>query len=220
MSWGANGAGLTRWRGATVWLTGLPAAGKTTTADAVAERICEAGFTPYRLDGDALRGGLNADLGFDAASRQENVRRTAHVAVMLADAGLIVVASLISPYAEGRLRARELHAAAGLPFLEVFLDTPLSECERRDPRHLYDRAHKGEIVGMTGVDDPYERPADAELVIHPGPQSVAEAADAVVEAILARGLQTALRPATPATPATPGNTPEQEQLSRTAPPAP
>src|SRR5947209_6842033 len=106
------------WRGCTVWMTGLPAAGKTTTADAVAERTRLAGYAPCRLDGDELRTGLSADLGFDAASRHENVRRAAHVARMLADAGLVVVVSLISPYAEGRLLARRLHEEAGLAFLE------------------------------------------------------------------------------------------------------
>src|SRR5438128_12399188 len=104
------------WRGCTVWMTGLPAAGKTTTADAVAERIRLAGYAPFRLDGDELRTGLSADLGFDAASRHENVRRAAHVARLIAEAGLIVVVSLISPYAEDRLLARRLHEAAGLAF--------------------------------------------------------------------------------------------------------
>jgi bifunctional enzyme CysN/CysC len=202
MRWGAHGNGSALWRGATVWLTGLPAAGKTTTADAVAARLRDAGYAPFRLDGDVLRAGLNEDLGFDAAGRRESVRRAAEVARMLADAGLVVVVSLISPYGEDRARARRLHDQAGLLFLEVFLDTPLAVCQDRDPRHLYDRARRGEIAGVTGVDDPYERPEAADLVLRPGPQTVAEAADAVTEALLARGLDEALRP------------------SRTAPPAP
>jgi bifunctional enzyme CysN/CysC len=184
-------------RGCTVWMTGLPAAGKTTTADAVAERARDSGYAPCRLDGDELRTGLSSDLGFDADSRHENVRRAAHVARMLADAGLVVVVSLISPYAEDRRLARGLHDDAGLQFLEVFVDTPLDVCQSRDPRNVYRRARDGEISGVTGVDDPYERPsaAEAELVIHPGRQSVAEAADAVMEALLGLGLDGALRPA-------------------------
>lgn len=201
MRWGAHGTGAALWRGATVWLTGLPAAGKTTTADAVAERLRDAGYAPFRLDGDVLRAGLNEDLGFDAAGRRESVRRASEVARMLADAGLIVIASLISPYGEDRARARRMHEDVGLLFLEVFLDTPLSVCEDRDPRHLYDRARRGEIAGVTGVDDPYERPEAADLVIRPGPQTVAEAADAVTEALLARGLDEALRPTRTAPPA-------------------
>jgi bifunctional enzyme CysN/CysC len=194
MPGGGDLNGRTRCHGATIWLTGLPAAGKTTTADAVAERLHSAGYAPFRLDGDELRAGLNEDLGFDVASRRENVRRAAEVARMIADAGLIVVASLISPYAEDRARARRLHEDCGLPFLEVFLDTPLAVCEHRDPRRLYARAHRGEIAGVTGVDDPYEVPEAADLVIHPGPQSVAEAADAVTEALFACGVEAARRP--------------------------
>jgi bifunctional enzyme CysN/CysC len=194
MPGGGDLNGRTLWRGATVWLTGLPAAGKTTTADAVAERLRHAGYAPFRIDGDELRAGLNEDLGFDAASRCENVRRAAHLARMLADSGLIVVASLISPYSQDRALARRLHEDSGLPFLEVFLDTPLAVCEGRDPRHLYVRAHRGEIAGVTGVDDPYEMPEAADLVIHPGPQSVAEAADAVIAALFGCRLEAALRP--------------------------
>lgn len=178
-------------------MTGLPAAGKTTTADAVAARVLRAGYVPFRLDGDELREGLSSDLGFDAASRHENIRRAGHVARMLADGGLIVVSSLISPYAEDRRLVRSFHEEVGIPFLEVFVDTPLDVCQERDPRHVYDRARRGEISGVTGVDDPYERPSAAEvdLVIHPGRQSVAEAADVVMEAMLGLGLEGALRAA-------------------------
>jgi bifunctional enzyme CysN/CysC len=180
-------------RGATVWLTGLPAAGKTTIASAVAGRLVEAGYVSYRLDGDALRRTLSADLGFDAASRHENVRRVAHVARLLADAGLLVVASLISPYRVDRQAARELHQAAGLPFLEVYADTPLSVCERRDPRGLYARARRGELTGVTGVDDPYEPPAAPEVTLHPAVQSVDAASGEVVVALQRFDLSRALR---------------------------
>jgi bifunctional enzyme CysN/CysC len=184
-------------RGATVWLTGLPAAGKTTIGDAVAEGLGERGYATYRLDGDVLRRTLNSDLGFDAASRQENVRRAANVARILAEAGILVIVSLISPYRSAREEARELHASAELPFLEVYLDTPLAECERRDPRGLYARARRGEITGFTGVDDPYEPPQSPEVTLHTETQSIPAAAGAVLHAVLALDLADALRrPAT------------------------
>jgi bifunctional enzyme CysN/CysC len=187
-------------RGATVWLTGLPAAGKTTIGDAVAERLGEAGYATYRLDGDVFRQTLSSDLGFDAASRRENIRRAANVGRILAEAGVLVVASLISPYRASREQARELHEAAGLPFLEVYLDTPLAECERRDPRGLYARARRGEITGFTGVDDPYEPPEDPAVTLHTEVQSVAEATASVLEAVLALDLDAALRRAPPTRP--------------------
>lgn len=179
--------------GATVWLTGLPAAGKTTIGNALAGRLAEAGYACYRLDGDVLRRGLSSDLGFDAASRQENVRRVAHVASMLADAGILVVATLISPYRADRLLARELHTTNGIEFVEVYLDTPLAECERRDPRGLYARARRGEISGLTGVDDPYEPPEAPEVILHPAPESISASTARALEAVLALDLSAALR---------------------------
>jgi bifunctional enzyme CysN/CysC len=179
------------WTGATVWLTGLPASGKTTIGDAVGELLLAAGYVPYRLDGDVLRRGLTADLGFDEASRHENVRRAAHAACMLAETGVVVVASLISPYASDRARAREIHVEAGVDFIEVFVDTPLHECERRDPRGLYARARAGQIKDVTGIDDPYETPADPDLVLPTLRRSVAEAAAAVMAALQARGVANA-----------------------------
>ncbi len=155
-------------RGATVWLTGLPAAGKSTIAGLVEEHLVDAGIAAYRLDGDNLRHGLNGNLGFGAADRTENVRRTAHAARLLADAGVIALASLVSPYAADRDAAREIHAEQGLPFFEVFVDTPVELCEQRDPKGLYARARAGDLTGMTGVDDPYEPPRAAELTLAPG----------------------------------------------------
>lgn len=180
-------------RGATVWLTGLPSAGKTTTGDAVAEALTDRGYACYRLDGDALRATISSDLGFDAGSRHENVRRAAHLARILADAGLLVVASIISPYAAGRRQARELHEAAGIDFLEIYLDTPLAVCEQRDGRGLYARARRGELTLVTGIDDPYEPPEDPELVVHPSDEKAGEVADRVIEAVLALDLAGALR---------------------------
>ncbi len=154
-------------RGSTVWLTGLSASGKSTVAVELERRLVAAGIPAYRLDGDNLRHGLNADLGFSAEDRAENVRRVGAVAQLLADAGMVAVASLISPYAADRDRVRRLHEEAGLPFVEVFVDTPIEQCEARDPKGMYAKARAGEITGFTGVDDPYEAPERAELVLRP-----------------------------------------------------
>ena len=151
--------------GSTVWLTGLSGAGKSTLAGAVEARLIAAGRPAYRLDGDELRTGLCRDLGFDSASRTENVRRAAEAAKLLAASGAVAVVALISPYRAGRAQARQIHDDAGLPFFEVWVATPLSECERRDPKGLYARARRGEISCMTGIDDRYETPRSPDLVV-------------------------------------------------------
>ena len=140
------------------------------------------GRAAYVLDGDNLRHGLNGDLGFSASARAENVRRVGEVSVLLADAGLVVLSPLISPYRSDRDRVRAAHSAAGLRFLEVFVDTPLSVCESRDPKGLYRKARAGEIKGFTGIDDPYEAPLHPDLVL-PGSSSVDAGAGAVVDLI-------------------------------------
>jgi bifunctional enzyme CysN/CysC len=129
----------------------------------------------YRLDGDEVRRNLCRDLGFDRESRSENVRRVANVARVLADAGVVVLVALISPYAEDREQARESHDQIGVPFLEVFVDTPAEVCRERDPKGLYAGSDAGEVRRLTGVDDPYEPPRDPDLRVSPGPleQSVA-----------------------------------------------
>ncbi len=161
-----------RWRclgasGATVWLTGLPASGKSTVAVAVEQHLLRSGRFAYVLDGDNLRHGLCGDLGFSAVDRTENVRRVAQVARLYADAGVIALVSIVSPYADDRASARALHEADGLPFAEVFVDTPPEECERRDPKGLWARARAGQLPEFTGVDDVYERPASPELLLTP-----------------------------------------------------
>ena len=153
--------------GATVWLTGLSGSGKSTVAFEVERRLVSSSRPAYVLDGDNLRHGLNAGLGFSAADRAENVRRVGEVALLLADAGVVALAPLVSPYRADRARARAIHDEAGLPFVEVFVDTPLAVCEARDPKGLYARARAGEIRGFTGVDDPYEPPEDPELRLTP-----------------------------------------------------
>jgi bifunctional enzyme CysN/CysC len=154
-------------KGATVWLTGLSGSGKSTVAVALEGLLVAAGQPAYRLDGDNLRHGLNADLGFSAVDRDENVRRAGEVALLLADAGVVALVPLISPYRAGRDRARAAHVAAGVPFVEVFVDTPIELCEQRDPKGLYAKARAGEITGFTGIDDPYEAPAGPELRLTP-----------------------------------------------------
>jgi bifunctional enzyme CysN/CysC len=167
-------------RGLTVWLTGLSGSGKSTVAVEVEQKLVAAGRPAYLLDGDNLRHGLNADLGFGAADRAENVRRVGEVARLFADAGLVAVVSLVSPYRADRDRVRALHHAAGLRFLEVFVDTPLEVCEARDPKGMYAKARAGEITGFTGVDDPYEEPLNPDLVLRPGHGSPSAMADWVI----------------------------------------
>jgi bifunctional enzyme CysN/CysC len=152
-------------RGATVWLTGLSGSGKSTVACALEQRLVATGRPAYRLDGDNVRFGLSSDLGFDRAGRDENVRRVAEVAYLFAEAGLVAVVALISPYAEARRLARQRHEAAGIAFIEVYVATPVAVCASRDPKGLYARAQTGSVASMTGVDDPYEIPESPEVVI-------------------------------------------------------
>lgn len=175
--WGALGT-----RGATVWFTGLSGSGKSTLAAAVEERLVASGQSAYRLDGDNIRSGLNVDLDFSPEGREENVRRVAEVALLFADAGLIALAALISPYAQGRRRARALHEDAGVRFIEVYVATPVSVCAQRDPKGLYKRASEGEITSFTGLDHPYEPPTAPDLVVgHHLP--LTEAVDRVLETL-------------------------------------
>jgi adenylyl-sulfate kinase len=178
--------------GATVWFTGLPAAGKSTIAGAVEERLVLAGCPAFLLDGDNLRHGLNGDLGFDEDARGENVRRTAHVARLLAESGSIALVSLVSPYAADREAAAALHAAADLAFVEVFVDAPLDICKQRDPKGLYARARAGELCDMTGVGSPYERPAEPDLVLSSGEETVPAAVGRVMDLLVVRALCPAL----------------------------
>lgn len=161
-----------RWRalgqqGATVWFTGLPGAGKTTVATALEARLIDAGRGAYRLDGDNLRHGLCSDLGFSREDRATNVGRVGELAKLFADAGTVALVALVSPYAECRERVRALHEREGLVFVEVYVNTPQQECARRDPKGLYARAQSGELHGLTGVDDPYERPKAPEVELTP-----------------------------------------------------
>jgi bifunctional enzyme CysN/CysC len=174
--------------GATVWFTGLPGAGKSTIASAVEERLIDTGKAAFLLDGDNLRHGLNGDLGFDEVARRENVRRTAHVARLLAESGTIALVSLVSPYAADRDAAGKLHVADELDFLEVFVDAPLELCEQRDPKGLYARARAGELSGLTGVGAPYEAPDAPALVLAADGTPVEQHVERVIELLAARGI--------------------------------
>ena len=169
-------------RGVTLWLTGLSGSGKSTLAVAVEGRLVAAGRPAYRLDGDNLRTGLNGDLGFDHQARVENNRRAAEVACLFADAGLVSIVALISPYAESREHARRLHERAGLPFLEIYLATPVEQCARRDPKGLYAKAADGSLRSFTGVHDAYEVPSAPDVVIEPG-TAIDTATDLVMVAL-------------------------------------
>jgi len=181
-------------RGATVWFTGLSGSGKSTVASALTTVLTAQGVLTYTLDGDNLRHGLNGDLGFSADDRAENVRRVGEVARLFADAGVVTLVPLISPYRAGRDHARALHDAAGLDFVEVFVDTPIEVCEQRDPKGLYRKARAGELPGFTGVDDPYEAPVAPELVLRAGEVTPADGAAAVVDLLVARGVLGSSRP--------------------------
>jgi bifunctional enzyme CysN/CysC len=174
--------------GATLWFTGLPGAGKSTVAAAVEERLLEAGQPAFLLDGDNLRHGLNGDLGFDESARRENVRRTAHVARLLAESGTVALVSLVSPYAADRETAAALHEADELQFIEIFVDAPLELCEQRDPKGLYARARAGELAGLTGVGAPYEAPANPDLVLGSDGETVEEEVARVMDLLAAREL--------------------------------
>jgi bifunctional enzyme CysN/CysC len=154
-------------QGATVWFTGLSGSGKSTVAAICERALLDSGRPAYLLDGDNLRHGLNGDLGFSADDRSENIRRVGEVARLFADAGVIALVPVISPYRADRERARAAHSEAGLPFVEVFVDTPIEVCESRDPKGLYAKARAGEITGFTGIDDPYEPPSAPELRLTP-----------------------------------------------------
>jgi bifunctional enzyme CysN/CysC len=182
VTWHDTGLGRAhRWdslgtRGATVWLTGLPASGKSSVAAALERLLVESGHPAYFLDGDNLRHGLSGDLAFSPADRTENIRRVAHVARLMADAGMVSIASLVSPAHHDRALARELHDAAGLPFIEVHVDTPVEVCEQRDPKGLYARARAGKLLDFTGVSAPYEVPENPDVRIRGAEEEAKDAA--------------------------------------------
>ena len=167
---------LLRQKGATLWFTGLSGSGKSTIAFTLEHALVQRGRLAYVLDGDNIRHGLNKNLGFSAADREENIRRIGEVAKLFADCGVITMTSFISPYRKDRDLVRQLHEAGKLPFVEVHVNTPIATCETRDPKGLYKKARAGELKNFTGIDDPYEAPLQPELTIdatHTSPQDAA-----------------------------------------------
>ena len=171
-------------RGAVVWLTGLSGAGKSTLAEGLERALFDRGMHTVVLDGDRVRFGLNADLGFSADDRRENIRRIAEVAKLFAEAGTIAITAFISPYAADRARARAIAAHADVPFLEVFVNAPLAVCEARDPKGLYRKARAGEIAEFTGVSAPYEAPTSADVVVETGELGVEDSVRRLVEHVM------------------------------------
>jgi len=167
---------LLKQKGATLWFTGLSGSGKSTIAFTLEHALVQRGRLAYVLDGDNIRHGLNKNLGFSAADREENIRRIGEVAKLFADAGVITMASFISPYRKDRDVVRALHVAAKIPFIEVHLATPIETCEQRDPKGLYKKARAGQLKGFTGIDDPYEAPLQPEITIDATSTSPQEAA--------------------------------------------
>ena len=179
-------------QGATLWFTGLSGSGKSTVAFTLEHALIERGRLAYVLDGDNIRHGLNRNLGFSAADREENIRRIGEVAKLFADTGVIALTSFISPYRKDRDRARQIHLEAGLPFIEILVDVPIAVCETRDPKGLYKKARaalaEGKGIGFTGVDDPYEVPLAPELVIRNDRGTPQQAAAQVIDYLEAQGL--------------------------------
>jgi len=145
-----------------IWLTGLSGSGKSTIANELEYKLNKMNYHTYLLDGDNIRSGLNSDLGFNETDRKENIRRISEVAKLFVDAGIITITAFISPFIEDRKRAKEI---IGEDFIEVFVDTPLEECIKRDPKGLYKKALKGEIKNFTGIDSPYEKPINPDIYI-------------------------------------------------------
>ena len=154
---------LIRQKGATLWMTGLSGSGKSTISVALERSLFEKGILSYRLDGDNIRLGINKNLGFSADDRKENIRRIGEVSKLFTDAGIITLASFISPYRQDREEVRKIHEDSGLTFVEIFIDCSLESAEERDPKGLYKKARNGEIKNFTGIDDPYEAPTNPEI---------------------------------------------------------
>src|SRR6202163_286035 len=183
---------LLKQKGATLWFTGLSASGKSTFAFTLEHALVQRGRLAYVLDGDNIRHGLNKNLGFSAADREENIRRIGEVAKLFADAGVITMTSFISPYRKDRDVVRALHQEGKLPFVEVFVNTPIATCEQRDPKGLYKKARaalaSGQGMGVTGVDDPYEEPLKPELTLDAATTTPQQAAVILIEYLEKQGL--------------------------------
>jgi adenylylsulfate kinase len=183
---------LLKQKGATLWFTGLSGSGKSTIAFTLEHALVQLGHLAYVLDGDNIRHGLNKNLGFSAADREENIRRIGEVAKLFADCGVITMTSFISPYRKDRDNVRALHEAGKLAFIEVHVNTPIGTCEQRDPKGLYKKARAGELKNFTGIDDPYEEPLKPEVTIDATATSPQEAAVLLLEYLQKQGIICAL----------------------------
>tara|TARA_B110000503_G_scaffold35017_1_gene57305 strand:+ start:2224 stop:2838 length:615 start_codon:yes stop_codon:yes gene_type:complete len=168
-------------RGATLWFTGLSGSGKSTIAAALERALINKKKLSYRLDGDNIRLGINKNLGFSAADRAENIRRIGEISKLFNEAGVITLASFISPYRDDRNQVRRIHQEMGLIFVEIFVDCDLASAENRDPKGLYKKARAGEIKNFTGIDDPYEAPNDAEIHLVSDIMSLSEEVDFIMD---------------------------------------
>lgn len=175
-------------KGATLWFTGLSGSGKSTVAVELEGTLHEMGILSYRLDGDNVRMGINKNLGFSAEDRTENIRRIGEVAKLFVECGVITLSSFISPYKADRDQVRALHEAAGMDFIEVFVDCSLEAAEGRDPKGLYKKARAGEIKNFTGIDDPYEAPTNPEIHLHSDKQTLQEEVQIIISALRVRGI--------------------------------
>ena len=174
--------------GATIWFTGLSGSGKSTVAVALEKVLHGQGKLSYRLDGDNVRLGINKNLGFSAEDRAENIRRIGEIAKLFVDTGVIVLSSFVSPYRADRDLVRKLHEDAGMAFIEVYVEVPLAEAEKRDPKGLYKKARAGLIKNFTGIDDPYEAPEAPELVLHTDQMSLQDEVQALLSLLQQRGI--------------------------------
>jgi adenylylsulfate kinase len=175
-------------KGATLWFTGLSGSGKSTVAVALEQALLQRGKLSYRLDGDNVRLGINKNLGFSAEDRTENIRRIGEIAKLFVDSGVLALSSFVSPYRADRDIVRKLHEDAGMDFIEVYVDVPLEEAEKRDPKGLYKKARAGEIKNFTGISDPYEAPLNPELVLKSHEMSLQEEVDVLLNLLETRGL--------------------------------
>ena len=179
---------LMKQKGATLWFTGLSGSGKSTVAVALEEALYERGHLCYRLDGDNIRLGINKNLGFSAEDRTENIRRIGEIAKLFVDSSVIALSSFISPYRGDRDQVRALHDADDMTFIEVFVDCSLEEAEKRDPKGLYKKARAGEIKNFTGIDDPYESPANPEIHLRTDQMTLAEEVQVLLDYLAAEGI--------------------------------
>lgn len=179
---------LLKQKGATIWFTGLSGSGKSTVAVALEKVLHQRGHLAYRLDGDNVRLGINKNLGFSAEDRAENIRRIGEISKLFVDAGVIVLSSFVSPYRADRDVVRQLHVDGGMDFIEVYVEVPLAEAEKRDPKGLYKKARAGLIKNFTGIDDPYEAPASPELVLHTHEMSLEAEVEALLKLLAERGI--------------------------------